>query len=1016
MWFVRFFLSRPLVTVLLAILVCVAGWYAYRNTSVEHLPNTTPPIIKVSATWHGASAEAVDQSVTQPLNKQLMKISKMTNLFSISFPNISLITGVMNLSVPVNDAYQMIQNEVGQVQSSLPGDVRITVKKFSNSNVPIMWLFLRSGQYSVNDLSFYAEHNIVPDLSRIPGVAGVNLVGAGQRSVQVFLDPVKMSAYGIDLQQVFQAFNTRNISIPGGFVTTFQQRYLLNLDLKFYSLLALENMIITYRDHAPIFLKDIANVKLTAGRNQAYSALNGEQGIALGIVKSNDTNTFSVLSSVDTFLNDDVITDLPNSVHLSIPYDAKRIIEDTLGSLKSDIVWSVLFAALVVFIFLRRLAPTLVVVAIVPLSLLGGLVVLYVFDYSINMLTLLSLILLVGVVVDDVIVVVEAVEHVGESATGEALPRSEVVLRAMSLIIKPVIASSISLVCIFVAVFFLPGILGIFLKVFALVVVSGVLFSLFFALSLSPILCQYLPSQPERLWFLTRFLKHAFSCLDQAYTRLVQLCLKGRILTVVLVVLLCVPAYFLMGVIGSGFLPAKQNNSALEIEFKTPHNSGLEYTLNRAKLIEARVKASPFIYSNLLLLGQNTQNQGTIIANLKQVRDTDAAIDTLSRALSDIPGTEVTVAGKPFVSGHLDPLYFALLGKNNAILTKIGQDFSDVLDKHPDLGRLSIDAPKLQAQYRLEVNRALISSMGITPQAVAQVTALYGGDIQVGSLLYKGSGVTFPIYLSPEEGSLTQPNDLHKIYMYTPSGQFVPLSSVAKLVPSVAFSQISRINDQVDIQFSGKPKKSLGLAIAEVKALAKKHLPAEVKLLFLGQSESYLSVASGMLTALGIGLLMLYVVLAVQFNSLIQPVVIMLAQPLAAIGAIYGLWLAHIDLNIYSMIGVLLLMGLVAKNSILLISLTNELRREGLSINEALQQACPRRMRPVIMTSLTIILAMIPAVFGTGIGSEGDRSLGVAVIFGMLASTILTLILVPCVYSLLEQAMEVCLRRGRENS
>jgi HAE1 family hydrophobic/amphiphilic exporter-1 len=631
----------------------------------------------------------------------------------------------------------------------------------------------------------------------------------------------------------------------------------------------------------------------------------------------------------------------------------------------------------------------------------------YFSGYTFNSMTLLGLLLLIGVVVDDAIVVLENIyrhrENIDKNPMSAAINGSREVTFA-------VIAASLSLVCIFAPVIFMDGIIGMFFKSFGVVVTFGVLVSLFVSLTLTPMLCsRYLQvGKTDNKW--SAAIGKRLNKLDENYHRVLAVTLNRRwtvlISTAIFVI---VGGALALTYVKKDFVPESDEGS-FSINVKTPLGSSLEYTNERMKLVEALIAKHPkevASYFSTIGAGSKGQvNQGNVnvrlVSKADRKKSQQALIKELKKEFDSIPGVKAIPSPASIAKGQRsEKLQFNITGNNLEEIGQLSKAMQQSLSKNTEMGKVDLDVQLDLPQLDMEIDRQRATAMGLNASDVAGAVSLFAGGINIAKYNdTNGDGQRYDIRLKATEGELKQVADLSKIYLRSASGELVRLDSVASFKSTLGAAVIGRYDLQYSANFYANPSMPLGDAVTLVKETASKIVPLNYKLKMTGQAEEFGKTIKNVKFVFLLALILLYMVLASQFNSFVQPFIIMLAQPLAIIGGLIALLIAGDSLNIYSMIGLVLLIGLVAKNSILLVDLTNQLRESGASIDNALKAACPVRLRPVVMTSLTIILALLPAAFGFGAGSETNKPLSVAIIGGMISSTLLTLFVVPAAYSL----------------
>jgi len=662
-----------------------------------------------------------------------------------------------------------------------------------------------------------------------------------------------------------------------------------------------------------------------------------------------------------------------------------------------------------VFLFLKSGRSTLIIATAIPVSLMATFAVMYFADYTLNKITLLGLLLLIGVVVDDAIVVLENIFRHREEQHED---REAAAVNGANQVVFAVLASTLTLVSIFLPVAFISGIVGRFLGSFALVVVIGVLASLWVSLTLTPMLCAKFLELPKTHGRVYRTLASAFNAIESGYRRLLGLGLVHRGSVIALAMLVVASSAFFFAKVGKAFVP-EEDESRFMVIVQTPLGSNLDYTSDRLTQIEALLAKRPDIYSFFSAVGLGNigqVNSGNVFVRLvdrKQRPLSQAEImSQLRRDLGEIPGVQAFPANISPIGGMRgEPLQFAIVGHDLQKIDELANEMIKRLGAVQGIAKLDKDIKLNLPQVRVILDRDRAAQLGISAQDIAQTLSLMTGGVDIAD--FKEHSQRYHIRVQVEPSLRVNTDSLKRIHVKNKSGKLVRLDSLVKFEEGLGPAEIKRRNRQyAGFIYGALEGLPLGAATDAVNRIGTEILPPGYSIAYTGQSEEFAKTGGYVVFAFGMALIMIYMVLASQFNSLLQPLVVMLAQPLAIIGGVAALWLFGETLNLFSMIGMILLMGLVAKNSILLVDLTNQYRAKGMSIRDALSEACPHRMRPVLITSLTIIGAMMPAAIGLGPGIETSRPLALVVMGGMVSSTLLTLLVVPAAYSLVEGALE----------
>lgn len=1012
-------IRRYTLAFMLSAVLVLFGTISYQRVGVDRFPYIEFPVVSVTTALKGGNPEVIDASVTSLIESAVNSVPGIEHVQSNSSPGVSVVAVTFNLDKPIDVAFSEVQAKVNQILRRLPkeADPPVVAKVETNAS-PIFWLALQ-GDRTQQQLNQYAANVLKKKLETIPGVGEVRLGGRRDRAIRVEVDPLRMAALGVAAQDVTAAFGREHIQYPGGFLVQGKTERLIKLDLEAHDPRHLAELVVAQRGGAPIRLGDFAQIRDELSDYRQLARFNGQPTVGVGIVKVANSNTVAIIDEVQRRLQTEFIPQLPPGMTLSVASNDALFIQEMVDALKEHLVSGTLLAALVVWLFLRSLRSTLIIATAIPVSLLGAVAVMYAFGYTFNTLTLLALLLLIGVVVDDAIVVLENIyrhrEEIDPDPVSAAINGSNQVFFA-------VFAATLALVSIFAPVAFLGGIIGKFFQSFAVVVTFGVLVSLFVSLTLTPMLCSRYLSIPKQHGRIYHLLDGILGGIDRIYRRLLTQALDHRWKIVALTLMIVASSAWFFGQIGKGFVP-EEDEGRFVVNMRAPLGSGIAYTEGRLHEVEKVLARHPEVqtYFTAIGLGQAGQvNQALAFVRLKprterSLKQQDL-LPILRKELAGIPGVRAFASPVPIVSGQRgDPLQFALTGLNLDELAPLARQLRDRLATEPGIGNLDLALQLDLPQLELKVDRLRAADLGIPSSEVAMAVNMLTGGADVAKFNEApGDGNRYDIRVKAKEGQFTQTADLGRIYLRGADGQMIRLDTVAQLEPRIGPAVIDRFDLQYAALFYGSPSRPMGEVVDTIRRAGAEILPSGYGIKFLGEAEEFGKTAKYMSFAFALALLLLYMVLASQFNSFLQPLIIMVAQPLAVVGGVFALWLVGHTLNIYSMIGLVLLIGLVAKNSILLIDLTNQERAAGRDIRTALLTACPIRLRPVLMTSLTVILALLPAALGLGAGAETNGPLSVAVIGGMISSTLLTLVVVPAVYSLAEGALaRLRARRGQ---
>jgi HAE1 family hydrophobic/amphiphilic exporter-1 len=994
------------------------GLVAYDRIGVDRFPRVEFPVISITTVLPGANPDIVDSSITNIIETSVNSVPGIDFIQSRSSPSVSNVALTFELSKDIDVAFTEVQAKVNQVLRQLPDDADPpVVLKVEVGASAVIWLALQ-GDRTTQQLNQYARQVIKKRLETVQGVGQVLIGGERRRNIRVHLDLDRMAALGVTAQDVRNAFRAEHVQLPGGFLVSGETESLIKLDLEYHRPESLGEMIVRYADGAPVRLGDVGTVEDGLADDRQVIRFNGEPAVGIGIVKVSNYNTVQLVDDIRRRLDEQVIPQLPPGLTIRVSSDDSTPIKKIVASLEDHLVEGTILAGLVVWFFLRSFRSTLIIATAIPVSLLGAIAAMYFLRYTFNQMSLLGLLLLIGVVVDDAIVVLENVYRRRE--TDPSLTRRAAAIEGTEQVGFAVIAASLTLVSIFGSVLFLEGIVARFFQSFAVVVTVGVLVSLFVSLTLTPMLCSRFLEVSEKHGAVYRFIDRLLDGLDAFYRRLLGWTLehRGKVLMATLLVVLSSGYFFAR--VGKDFIP-EEDDARFIVSFRAPLGTGRPAMDAVLEEVEGTIRSHPEVKASFIGVGfGGTAQVNSGMAFVTMVPREERAVSQreflqrLQGELTQIPGV-LAFASVPSPIGGMrgEQLQFSIVGPELVNVATLSRELGQRLGQDPALGRIDLDLQLDLPQLRLDVDRVRAADVGLTSADVAYAVNMLAGGVDLAKYNDDpGDGDRYDIRVKAADGEITSPDDLRRIFLRTPRGQMVRLDTVATVEEIVGPAVITRYGLQYSANFYTNPSMPLGAAVERVRTATAELLPPGYSMELQGRSREFAKTSGYVKVALMLALALVYIVLASQFNSFLQPLIIMTAQPLAVVGGLFALWITGTTLNMISMIGLILLMGLVAKNSILLVDLTNQLREQGRVVEDALREACPVRLRPVLMTSLTVILALLPAALGFGAGADTNGPMAIAVIGGMVSSTLLTLVVVPAVYSLVEQGLRRLRRRS----
>ena len=1013
----EFSIKRHVFTLMVSLVLILFGIIGFSRLGLDRFPKIDFPVVSITTTMQGADPDIIDKNITDIIEEACSQVPGVKSLMSQSMIGASVVGIEFELDKNLDVAYQEVKAKVDSIVKRLPDEADPpVVRKVEVGAAPVIWVALQ-GDRTLQQLNTYADEVIKPRLETINGVGDVQIGGQVKRTIRIWLDNERLHAFNLSPLDVRNAFMREHISLPGGFLDSKSRELLIKFDAEFETVRAMQKLVVAYRQGAPVYLRDVARVEDGLEDPRKLARYNGQPAVGLGVVKTSGANTVAVVDAVKERVEKEIRPSLPPGLTLKYSSDDSISIRQSIDALEEHLLLGTLFAAIMVFLFLKSGRSTIIIATAIPVSLFATFAVMYFADYTLNKITLLGLLLLIGVVVDDAIVVLENIFRHREE-DHEAVEKAAIA--GSNQVIFAVLASTLTLVSIFLPVAFISGILGRFLSSFALVVTIGVLASLWVSLTLTPMLCSRYLALPDHSGRVYRVLEGAYMWLENGYRRLLRLAMANRWKVIGLAALVVFSSAYFFAQVGKTFVP-EEDESRFMITARTPLGSNLDYTAAKIAEVENVLSKRPDVYSYFTAIGQGDTGQvstGNTFVRLQERNQRKLSQSDIMRELrgdlNRIPGIQVFVAPVSFISGQRsEPLQFGIQGPDLDKIDQLSDDFIARLSRLEGIAKLDKDLKLNLPQVNLIIDRERAAQLGVSAEDIALTLNTMTGGTDIAE--FKDNSQRYKIRLQTEPTARVNLDDLKRLYVKNKLGDLVRLDSLVKLKEGLGPSVITRRNRQyAGFIYGSLETLPLGAATEAVNKIAAEILPAGYSISYIGQAEEFARTGGYVMFAFGMALIMIYMVLASQFNSLLQPLMVMVAQPLAIIGGVIALWLFGETLNIFSMIGMILLMGLVAKNSILLVDLTNQYRAQGRSIDDALSEACPHRMRPVLITSLTVIAAMTPAVIGLGPGVESNRPLALVVVGGMISSTLLTLVVVPAVYSLVENWRAY--RRAREQA
>ena len=1036
--FVNFFIDRPIFASVLAIVIVVAGAVAIPFLPIAQFPEITPPQVVVTATYPGASAEVVEQTVTTPIEQQVNGVEDMIYMSSRSSSDGTMsLTITFRVGTDLDIAAVNVQNRVQIAQAKLPLEVTrqgITVVKQAPDLVEIVALTSPDGSRDELYLSNYATLNVVDVLARVPGVGQVTVFNGRDYGMRLWLDPDRLASLGLTPNDVADAVREQNLQAAAGqigqppglpgqqFQYTVTTRGRLSMPAEF------EDIILRTRaDGSVLRVRDVARVELGAQSYGSFGRVGGRPAALIGVFQLPGANALQVSQGVQATVARLAPT-FPSGVTHTRPYNTTEFVRVSIEEVVETLLIAIGLVVLTVYVFLQDWRATLIPTLTIPVSLVGTFAVISAFGFSINTLTLFGLVLAIGIVVDDAIVVVENTQrHLDE----EGLEPREATRRATAEVVGPVVATALVLMAVFIPIAFLPGITGQLYRQFALTIAVSVALSALNALTLTPALCALLlrPADRRRDRWLTRMWNAAFARLTAGYDRTVQHIVRRSAMAVVVLLLLSGASYFLLRSVPTGFAPTEDQGYLL-VNVQLPDAASLERTDAVVRQIEQIVLETPGVETVVAIGGRsfisgvNGPNVASLFPRLtpwphRKTRElqADAILARLRARLGGIQEAYVLVFPPPPIRGissgggfqfELQSVAGGSLQDLDAAARQILQEASRRAELASTFTAFRPGVPQLDA----EVDRGKAKALGVPLSDVFESLQIFLGSLYVND--FNAFGRVYRVQLQAEPTFRASPRDVERLYVRSQAGpngqpgQMVPLSTLVSVKPKTGPDTVSHYNLYRSVEIAGDtaPGASSGQAIAAMQDIARRVLPPGMAYEWSGLAYQELEVGGRAGFVFALSALFVFLVLAAQYESWLVPLAVILAVPLGVLGALGSIWLRGYANDVYAQIGLALLIGLASKNAILIVEFAKERREHGMAIVEAAREAARLRFRPILMTSFAFILGSLPLVIATGAGAAGRRSIGTAVVGGMLAVTILGVLLAPAFYVAVERLAE----------
>lgn len=1042
MWLTRVSINNPVFAAMIMLALMVIGLLATFRMKVEEFPNIEFPFVVINTVYSGASPEVIETDITKKIEDQVNTIAGVKEVTSVTQQGLSQVIVQFDLNIPSDVAAQNVRDKLALVTPTFRDEVTTPiVAQYNPADAPVVSVTFRSDKMSLRELSTYLDNTVKKQLQTVTGVGRVDILGGRQRQIRVLLNPTQMNAYKVSVNQISNALRSENVELPVGTINNQNQEMVIQVNglvktpNEFNQIIVAQNRSSTGAT-VPVYLSQVAQVVDGQAEAESASLQNGQPAVAMDIIKMSDANVIDVVDKTQQRLAEIQAT-LPPGVTMTVVADSSKSIRGSLNNVVRTLIEGAILAVFIVWLFLGSWRSTIITGLTLPISLLGTLAAIWTFGFSINMMTLLALALCIGLLIDDAIVVREnIVRHVGMGKH-----HRQAALDGTQEIGLAVLATTLVIVAVFLPVAFMGGIIGRFFYQFGVTVSTAVLLSLFVSFTLDPMLSSIWPDpdaahQHDRVnervsfrkrpiaWLLDGF-QRLLDRLTNLYSHILAWSLRHRLITVLIAIGSLVAAFFAVGLVGKEFVPQADMNE-IKVKFETPVNANLDYTQQKAAQVNAVLQSFPEVtntYATVNAMSYSGNNRVQVNVSLVPKDERTRGLDALNRAmreqLQQVGGIKVTsvAAAAMAVSGGLKPIMISIKGNDLTELQRLSNEFMQKLSNVNGLVDLESTLKQPKSMVNVTINREAANDAGLSIGQIGQaLRPLLAGDNV--STFKDDNGNNIDVNVRLNDDNRQTISQLQSMYLSSSrmdqNGQpmLVPLSQVANFSETLGAPQINRrsLFREVVVQANtdGRPAGDIGADITKIQNEMK--LPPGYSFAVQGSNKDMAESIGYATTALGLAIVFIYMLLGSQFNSFLYPVAIMASLPLSLIGVFFALFLFGSSLNMFSIIGIIMLMGLVCKNAILLIDFIKESLSKGLSRNEAIMLAGQTRLRPILMTTAAMVMGMVPLALGIGEGSEQQAPMAHAIIGGVITSTLLTLIVVPVIYTYLDDGKQRFLR------
>ncbi|GLQ06377.1 efflux RND transporter permease subunit [Sneathiella chinensis] len=1003
-------IKRPVLAIVFSLVLVLFGLFSYQSLSVREYPDIDKPNVSISTTYKGASAEIIESQITQIIEDAVAGIGGVVRINSTSREESSSINVEFDLSRDIESATNDVRARVSRIVSRLPDQADAPrISKSESDARPIIWLSMSSDRMNPLELTDYAERNLVDPLSTVNGVASVRIGGARRYAMRIWLDTGAMAAHSLTVQDLETAIQKQNVRLPSGRIESVNSEFNIRTESDLRTAEGFERVILRNDGRGIVRLGDVARVEVGAENERTALRVNGRDSVGLGVIRQSGANVLEVADGVKAVVAR-LESTLPQGMTLTASYDQSVFISQSIKEVFLALGIAMVLVVLVIYVFLRSVPATFIPAVAIPVSIIATLTVLAMLDYSVNVLTLLALVLAIGLVVDDAIVVLENIHRRIELGEPPLLAAS----RGARQVAFAVVATTIVLIAVFLPISFLEGTTGRLFREFGVAVAAAVMFSSFVALTLTPMLCsKLLVEQKQEGWFY-RSTEFLFVKLADLYRWGLRFALRVPALIVIVAVVVSGVAYFFFEKLPKEFAPT-EDRGVFFVPVRAAEGASMDYTARNVRKIEDLL--NPLVENGegssvFALVGSSSRpgpvNTAFMFTRLvpweQRERSQQEIVSSVFPGLLAIPGVRAFAINPASLGqrGFQAPVQVIVGGPSYDVINGWVDRIIERAQENPNLLDLDKDYQETQPQLKIQIDRERASDMGVSIQTIGRTLETLMGTRTVST--YEDGGKQYDVIMRAREEDRQSRQDLDRIQVRSEqSGRLIPLSNFVSVTEIAGPGELKRTDRLRAIRITASlgDGYTLEQALSYLETIVKEETAEEARISYGGLSRTFMDSNTALMFTFATAFLVVFLALAAQFESFIHPVIIMTSVPLAVTGALGAILFYGLSLNVYSQIGIVMLIGLTAKNAILIVEFANQLREEGLEILDAVTEASVIRLRPILMTTISTALGAVPLALATGAGAESREAIGIVIIGGVMFSTLLSLGVVPVFYLLL---------------